>query len=189
MATKGQPARSECKVRYQLSLTRQQEAIDKAEMRMGWRIYASNAPEVKLSLSQAVLAYRGQIGAENLLRRLHSKFLSITPLYVQRQDHARGLIHLLTLAARVLALGDYVARRALAADKSQLAGVYRGHAKRSTARPTMERMLKAYEGIHLLLIAEGEQIMAHLTALSSVQERILDLLGLSYSLFAGLETA
>ena len=91
-----------------------------------------------------------QIGAENIFRRLHSKFLSITPLYVQRQDHARGLIHLLTLAARVLALGDYVARQALAAQKSALAGVYTGNAKRSTARPTMERMLKAYSGIPLL---------------------------------------
>ena len=183
------PARCERTVRYQLGLTRNQEAIDKAAIQMGWRIYASNAPQAKLSLTQAVLAYRGQIGAENIFRRLHSKFLSITLLYVQRQDHARGLIHLLTLAARVLALGDYVARQALAAQKSALAGVYTGNAKRSTARPTMERMLKAYSGIHLLLIPQGEQIVAQLTALSAVQQRILDLLGLSYTLFARLETA
>jgi len=186
---RGKPARCERTVRYQLGLTRNQEAIDKAAIQMGWRIYASNALQAKLSLTQAVLAYRGQIGAENIFRRLHSKFLSITPLYVQRQDHARGLIHLLTLAARVLALGDYVARQALAAQKSALAGVYTGNAKRSTARPTMERMLKAYSGIHLLLIPQGEQIVAQLTALSAVQQRILDLLGLSYTLFARLETA
>lgn len=186
---KDKPPRRERKVRYQLDVTRNQEAIDKAQMRMGWRIYATNAPQAKLSLSQALLAYRGQIGAENIFRRLHGKFLSVTPLYVQRQDHARGLIHLLTLAARLLALGDYVARQALAAEKSQLAGVYTGNAKRSTARPTMERMLKAYEGIHLLLIPQGERRIAQLTALTTVQERILDLLGLSYDLFTRLETA
>ncbi|MBK6326348.1 MAG: hypothetical protein IPF56_10460 [Chloroflexi bacterium] len=37
-----------------------------------------------------------------------------TPVYVQRDDHAQGLFHLLSLAARLLALGDYTARRALA---------------------------------------------------------------------------
>ena len=82
-----------------------------------------------------------------------------------------------------------MARQALAAQKSALAGVYAANAKRSTARPTMERMLKAYSGIHLLLIPQGEQIVAQLTALSAVQQRILDLLGLSYTLCARLETA
>ncbi|MBK7179972.1 MAG: hypothetical protein IPH82_22785 [Chloroflexi bacterium] len=59
-----------------------------------------------------------------------------TPVYVQRDDHAQGLFHLLSLAARLLALGDYTARRALADQQSELSGIYPGNPKRATARPT-----------------------------------------------------
>ena len=38
------PARTERKVRFQLTVTRQQAAITAAEFQMGWRTYATNAP-------------------------------------------------------------------------------------------------------------------------------------------------
>jgi len=81
--------------------------------------------------------------------------LSITPLYVQRDDHALGLIHLLTIASRFLTLGDHLAQQALAQDRQELAGIYAGNPNRSTPRPTTERMLKAIENINLLLV-EGQ---------------------------------
>jgi len=46
---------------------------------------------------------------------------------VQRDDHAKGLFHLLTLAARLLALGDYTAKQALAQENAKLAGIYPGN--------------------------------------------------------------
>lgn len=188
-AYNGNPARVERKVRYQLTVSRNQAAIDTAELAVGWRIYATNQATEQLSLEQAVSAYRNQIVEENVFRRLHGKMLSITPLYVQREDHAQGLIHLLTLASRLLALGDYLAREALAAAGEELAGVYAGNPKRSTARPTTERMLKAFEGIDLVIFSQGEQTTAILTPLESVHERILALLGLQPSLFTGLQSA
>ena len=54
------PARIERQARYQLSVTRNQEAMAEAEFKAGWRIYATNAPTQKLSLTEAVLAYRDQ---------------------------------------------------------------------------------------------------------------------------------
>jgi hypothetical protein len=45
---------------------------------------------------------------------LQGKMLSITPVYVQCDDHTMGLFHLLTLAARLLALGDHPAKGNLA---------------------------------------------------------------------------
>ncbi|MCB8951490.1 MAG: transposase [Ardenticatenales bacterium] len=118
-AYKDKPARVEKTVRYQLTVQRDLVAIAAAMFKMGWRIYATNAPAVELSLTQAVQAYRSQYVAENIFRRLQGKLLSITPVYVQRDDHAEGLFHLLTLAARVLALGDYVAKEALAEVKEE----------------------------------------------------------------------
>ena len=187
-AYKDRPARTERKVRFQLTVTRNQKAIVAAEFEAGWRIYATNAPSLELSLSQAVWAYRDQYLAENIFRRLQGKILSITPVYVQRDDHAKGLFHFLTIGARLLALGDYVARQKLAAEGAELAGVYAGNAKRSTARPTTERMLRAFEGINLIKITIGEQTLLQLTDLSPVQERILSLLDLPPSLCTDLAT-
>lgn len=190
-AYKGRPARTERQVRYQLTVTRNQQAIAEAEFKAGWRIYGTNAPAEKLSLTEAVLAYRDQYLEENIFRRLQGKFLSITPLYVQRDDHAQGLLHLLTLGARVLALGDYQAKQALAQEKSELTGIYRGNPKRGTSRPTTERMLKAFEPINLLLLpselrSETQQL-CFVTPLSPVQEQILTLLGLPTSLYTSLQ--
>jgi transposase len=185
----GKPARVERKVRYHVIVKRNVAAITAAEFQAGWRIYVTNAPVDKLSLAQAVLAYREQYIAENVFRRLEGKFLSITPLYIQRDDHAEGLFHLLTIAARVLALGDYLAKQALAKENAVLTGVYAGNSNRGTATPTTERMLKAFKGIYLLIIPSATQSSYYLTRLSSVQERILALLGLSRSLYTSLQTA
>jgi transposase len=191
-AYKDRPARLDRQVRYQLTVARNQAAIANAEFQAGWRIYGTNAPVAELSLTEAVLAYRDQYIEENIFRRLQGKFLSITPVYVQRDDHAQGLFHLLTLGARLLALGDYQARQALAqaGPQAELTGVYRGSATRGTARPTTERMLKAFEHINLLLIPadlSGQpQEVGFVTPLSAVQERILALLGVPTSLYTAL---
>jgi len=192
-AYRGNPARSERKVRYQLSVARNQTAIADAEFKAGWRIYATNAPQSTLSLTGSVLAYRDQYIAETVFRRLKGKFLSITPIYVQQDAHARGLFHLLSLGSRVLALGDYQAKQGLAKEgpHAKLSGVYRGNAKRGTARPTTERMLKAFEHINLLIMPVEQKAClsepCFVTPLSPVQERILTLLGLSTSLYISLQ--
>lgn len=183
------PARIERKVRFQLTVSRQEAAIAAAEFQMGWRIYATNAPQADLSLDQAVWAYRGQYLAENIFRRLQGKLLSITPVYVQRDDHAQGLFHLLTLAARLLALGDYTAKEALAQENDELTGIFPGNPKRGTATPTTERMLQAFDNIHLLIMRLGPQVRYQLTPLSAVQERILSLLGLPTTLYTDLQLA
>ncbi|MCP4614375.1 MAG: hypothetical protein GY845_37305, partial [Planctomycetes bacterium] len=194
-AYKGKPARIERQVRYQLTLGRNQTAITEAEFKAGWRIYATNAPAERLSLTEAVSAYRDQYIEENIFRRLQGKILSITPVYVQRDDHAQGLFHLLTLGSRLFALGDYQAKQALTKEgpDAELTGVYRGNLKRGTARPTTERMLRAFEHLNLLLIpsemsSEGQEV-CFVTPLSPVQERILALLGLPTSLYTSLNLA
>ena len=183
-AHKDKPARIERKVRFQLTVTRNQEAIERAEAKTGWRIYATNAPVEKFPLAKTVLAYRNQYIVENVFRRLQGKILSITPVYVQRDDHAEGLFHLLTIASRVLALGDYLAKVTLAKEKSELAGIYAGNPKRSSSTPTTERMLKAFDNINLLIISVNGQFLHQVTPLTKVQERILELWNLPADLYS-----
>lgn len=180
------PARTERKVRFELTVRRKEAAIAEEEFRAGWRIYATNALSGQLPLAQAVLAYRDQYIEENIFRRLQGKILSITPVYVQRDDHAKGLFHLLTLAARLLALGDYLAMQALAQKETELAGIYPGNPKRSSATPTTERMLKAFDNLNLLLVPVNGQIHYQVTPLTGVQKHILELWGLPATLYTHL---
>src|SRR3989475_6671021 len=73
--------------------------------------------------------------------RLKGHPLSLSPMYVERDDHATGLVRLLTIALRVLTLLEFVVRRQLAAEGAKLAGLYAGNPKGETDRPTAERRL------------------------------------------------
>jgi len=153
---------------------------------MGWRLYVTNAPAEKLSLTEAVWAYRGAPYIERDFRRLKGHPLSIRPLYVQREDHAKGMVRLLSLALRVLTLVERVVRRQLQAVGETLSGLYAGNPKRRTARPTTERLLKAFRGITLTIVQLPDQTIRHITPLSELQRRILALLGLSAATYETL---
>jgi transposase len=164
-------------------------AVEATVRRLGWRVYGTNHPGESLSLEQAVLAYRSEYQVERSLGRLKGRPLSLTPMYVQRDDHATGLIRLLSIALRVLTLLEFVGRRQLAAEGAKLAGLYAGNPRRETARPTAERLLEAFEGITLTVVVKGcQQTDRHVTTLSPLQQRILEILGFSLDLYTRLCT-
>ncbi len=163
-------------------------ALESAVRRLGWRIYSTNQPAEQLSLEQAVLAYRSEYLVERSLGRLKGRPLSLRPMYVQRDDHATGLIRLLSIALRVLTLLEFVVRRQLASEGATVSGLYAGNAKRETARPTAERLLEAFQEVTLTVIEGVHQVYRYLTALSPLQERILELLGFSSRVYTRLCT-
>jgi transposase len=180
----GRPARTEEKVRYQVHVTRQETVIEQTKRRLGWRVYATNAATEKLSLTQAVLAYRSQYLAERPFARLKGPLLALLPLYVQRDDHAKGLIQLLTLALRLLVMLEFVVRRSLAERDETLSSLYDGNPKRRTATPSAELLLKAFDHISLTMLTQAGYIVhQHLTPLSDLQVRILELLDLSPDIY------
>jgi transposase len=180
------PARVEVTRDIRVTAVVDQAAVEQTLPRLGWRVYATNAPITSLSLTQAVLAYRSQFIIEHGFGRLKGRPLSLTPMYLQRDDHATGLIRLLLIGLRVLTLLEFVVRRRLTQQDSQLAGLYAGNPKRVTARPTAERLLEAFQGITLTIIREPHQTRRHLTPLSPLQRRILDLLDFPVSIFTDL---
>lgn len=58
---------------------------------------------------------------------------------------------LLTIALRVFTLMEFVVRRQLHQSQSSLAGLDQGNPRRTTKRPTAEKMLKAFNNITLYL--------------------------------------
>jgi transposase len=161
-------------------------AVATAIGRLGWRVYATNAPAEQFSLSQAVLAYRSQYLVESDMGRLKGHPLSLTPMYLERDDHATGLIRLLSVGLRVLTLLEFVVRQGLAAAQTVLAGLYAGNPKRATVRPTTERLLKRFEGLTLTIIREGRRRRFHLTPLSRLHRRILALLNFPVEIYTRL---
>jgi len=163
-----------------------QDAVTAAVQRLGWRVYATNHHTAYLTLTQAVLAYRSAYLIERGFGRLKGQPLSLTPMYLEREDHVTGLIRLRSVGLRVLTLLEFVVRRRLATDGGILAGVYTGNPARATAQPTAERLLAAFQEVTLPLIHEGRDTRWHLTPLSPVQQRILALLAFSLDVYTRL---
>jgi len=183
---RGRPATVRQEREVQVTAVVDEKALEGAIRRLGWRVYATNAPGGRLSLEQAVLAYRGQYIIDRGMGRLKGRPLSLTPMYLQRDDRVTGLIRLLAMGLRVLTLLEFVVRRNLAAENTPLTGLYAGNPKRATARPTAERLLEAFREITLTVIQEPHQTRRHLTPLSEVQQRILALLGFSTDIYTRL---
>jgi len=125
---------------------------------------------------------------ERSLGRLKGCPLALTPMSVQRDDHATGLIRLLSVALRVLTLWAFVGRRPLAAAGAKRAGRYAGNPRRETVRPTAERLLEAFRDITLTIMEGPQQTDRHVTALSPLQQRILGILGFPFVLYTKLCT-
>ena len=158
-----------------VSVAVDEPAVALAEHRLGWRVYATNAPST-LGIEQAMLAYREAYLIEGSFGRLKGQPLSLTPLFLQRDDHVTGLVRLLSIALRLLTLVQYVVRQQLAAHATTLAGLSPGNPARTTARPTTEALLAAFKHLTLTIISTPDSRLVHLSPLSPLQHQILDLL-------------
>jgi transposase len=150
-------------------------ALDEAIAQLGWRVYVTNQPAEDLSLTQAVLAYREEYVVERSLGRLKGQPLSLRPMYLEREEHATGLVRLLSIGLRVLTLLEFVARRRVAVEGTPVDGVSAGQTTRTTMRPTAERLLAAFREVTLTVVALPGRVVHHLTPLTLVQQRLLAL--------------
>jgi transposase len=180
------PATIRVEKELSVQVTVDEQAVQETERTLGWRVYATNQCPKRLSLNQAVLAYRDQYVIEHGFHRLKGKPLSLTPMYLRNDAHAKGLIRLLTIGLRALTLLEFVVRRRLAQAHTALTGLYTDSPKHATSRPTAERLLEAFKGVTLTIIHLDAQVHRHLTPLSNLQQRILALLGLSIDIYTEL---
>ncbi len=160
---------SHCELKFSLNT----EAIEEKIAMFGWRVYVSNHPENSLSLDDAVVAYRDEYLMERGFGRFKGFPLSLTPIYLQREDHIKGLIRLLSIALRVLTLLEFQVRRHLADKKQKLSGLYAGNPKRRTNRPTAEQLLSAFKEINRVSVTVDSQVNSQVEQLSPLQQEIL----------------
>lgn len=174
---KGQPDRIETIYDMAVTCNINVEAVDQAKELLGCRVFVTNTPPEQMSLSDAVLTYRDEYRIETNFSRLKGQPLSISPMYLHREDHIKGLIRLLSIGLRLLTLLEFVVRKRLAEAGEVLRGLYAGNPKRSTANPTAELLLEAFKNITLLVIPQNGHPIRYLNPLTELQQRILQLLG------------
>lgn len=177
------------KVRYQITeVRRDDEQIADLQAGLGWKAFVTNATAKRLPLAEAVLCYRHEYRIERIFSRLKSR-LQIAPMYVKREDQIEGLTYLLTLGVRVLSVMEFALRRSLEQEQTALPGLHAENRLKWTAKPTAERVLKAFSRVTLTILQDrsGREIGRWLTPLSSVQQEIMQRLGLDTSVYAQLE--
>jgi len=181
------PTREIVSVRYQiLTVTRQEAAIATHQKTLGWRVYVSDAPATQLNLKQAVLTYRDEWIIEHGFHRLKGAPLSLDPLFVKNDDQVVGLTNLLSLAVRMLTLIEFVVRRNLKQNNEKLAGLIENNPNKGIDNPTTERLLKVFDEITLTTVHLPDRSIQHITPLTTLQTRILELLGLSAAVYTRL---
>ena len=174
-------------VRYQITaVIRQEEALAAHQETLGWRAYVSNSPSEQLTLEQAVLTYRDEWIIEHGFHRLKGVPLSLSPLFVKNDDQVAGLTNLLSIAVRMLTLIEFVVRQKLAQNHEKLVGLIANNPKKGIDNPTTERLLKVFDQINLTIIHLPNGVFRHITPLSELQTRILELLGLPPTIYTHL---
>ena len=181
------PTRQIVTMRCQITaVVRQEEAITALQKTFGWRAYVTNTPAEQLTLEQAVLTYRDEWLIEHGFHRLKGAPLSLDPLFVKRDDQVVGLINLLSMAVRFLTLIEFVVRRKLKHNQEKLTGLIENNPKKGIDNPTTERLLKTFDNVTLTIVHLPDQTIRHITPLSPLQIRILELLGLSAAVYTRL---
>jgi transposase len=155
---------------------------------MGWRAYVTNALAEELTLEQALLVYRDEWLIERGFHRLKGAPLSLNPMFVKRDDQVIGLTNLLSMGVRLLTLIEFVVRQKLKQGQEKLVGLHAENPKKGTDTPTTERLLKAFDNITLTIVHLPGQVVHHVTPLTALQTRILELLGLLPTIYTALAT-
>lgn len=169
--------------RYRVAaITEDAEAIRQAVRRLGWRVYLTNADAALLAFDAAIHTYRGvPAGVERFFHLLKGRSLGLHPLFVHTDPQIRGLLYLLTLAARVLTYLEGVVRQSLQTTRTGMTHLILNNLHKAVEKPTIRQMLEAVcrSSIALVTIHEATgEISRHLTPIPEVVEQIIVAMGL-----------
>ena len=179
-------ARVEVEKEALVQATRSDTLVEEFGQVAGWRVYATNAPVETLGLEEAILMYRENYRIDRNFHRLKGRPIGLKPMYLQRDDHAKGLVRLLSLALKVLTLAEHEVREKLASREEELMGLYVGNPTRATDKPTTERLLGAFKEVTWTKVNGPGFEYSEVTPLSIVQTTILELLGFSETIYTEL---
>jgi len=98
----------------------------------------------------------------------------------------KGAKSRLSIAVQILTLTEFVVRQRLTQNQEKLVGLIENNPKKGIDNPTTERLLKTFNRITLTIIHLPDGTVRHITPISDLQTRILELLGLSPAIYTQL---
>ena len=170
------PKRVSTEMSFSLEYKLNQTAIDQYTGRMGWRVYATNAPQQQFDTLKVVQCYRSQYKIEHKFDELLHRTTALMPLFLHKQHRIKALIRLLLLALKTATLIQHKVRERLKDTGEQLNQLYPGNPARATDRPTTNLLINAFEYIDLVILKVENKMVAQITSLKTIQLKILDLL-------------
>ncbi len=161
----------------------EESAYQKAKELFGWRVYATNKSAEDLSFENVVLSYRDQFIIEHEFHRLKGVCLSLTPIYLQKDNRIDGLVKFLTIALRVLGLLEIPLHNSIKKRGSSLDGLFDYNPKKSLDKPKAERVLELFDEIHLSTVRVRKKKYFTITGLSDKHREILALMDVGIGVY------
>ena len=151
-------------------------ALEEAARRQGKFIIATNELDPdRLSPAAMLSVYKAQgVSVERGFRFLKDPLFFADSLFLKKPERIMALIMVMGLALLVYALAEHQLRTALQVENQTIPD----QVGKPTARPTMRRVFQIFEGIDLLVIVTGGQVVdRRVLNLTAVQRQIILLMG------------
>ena len=181
---KDTPAHTITTVSFSLTITRKIDKITAHKAVLGWRAYATNAPQAQLSTQKVVATYKGEFKVEYRFDQLHNKTAPLMPIFLHKDNRIVALIRLLMLGIKILGLLEYKVRKQIADEKITVTQIFPGNPGRKTDKPTAEMILRAFRNISLVIIAlNTTDFHIEMTELAPSQLVLLRLAGFKSTIY------
>ncbi len=181
------PERVETTSEFQLQFAVNEKLKQEYLNRLGWRVYACNAPKDQLSTKQAILCYRNEYRIEHKFDELLNRITALMPVLLKKPHRIKALIRLLLLALKYVSLIQHQVRSKLNATKQKIKELYPGNPGRSTDKPSTSLILGAFRNIHLNIVSVDNNIYINISDLKPIQLKILDLLNFKTEIYRGFK--
>jgi transposase len=178
------PAQTRLKHDFKVIIKRNIDAIDAHKAVLGWRVYATNAPQDILNTHKVIEAYKDEYKVEYRFNQLHNKTAALMPIYLQKDERIKALVRILMIAIKVLSLIQYEARESLKKTQTQVKELFPGNPGRKTDQPTAEMILRAFTNVSLVIIgAKNKEKYIEISEISNPQKKLLDIIGLKTTIY------
>jgi len=174
-------------VSFSLSIESNEENIDLLKKTLGWRVYATNAPQRLLSAKQAVLCYRNEYRIEHKFKELMHQVTKLMPVFLNKENRIKALIRLLLLALKFASLIQFKVRQQLQQKEQVLKAIVPGNPSKKVDKPTIKMLLEAFCNISLIILPFGDNVITKINKLTNTQAQILELLQLDKQIFSNIE--
>lgn len=169
---------------YDLTVDLDQQAIKDDSLLDGLFLMVTNQDAQKWPPSRLLALYKQEYKVERLYRVMKGP-LAVSPMLLEKPHRICSMIFIITLTLQLYTLIQRQAAQELLQRNSPLDGLFPNKIK--TWRPQTDKMLAAFDNIHLVQINDESTSALDITTLDSLQLEILHLLGVpenKYSLNA-----